>query len=315
MTDGRVLCLGEALVDVVARGDQVGEHVGGSVLNVASGLARLEHPASLASWWAKDRHGRLIEDAVHQAGVEIVPGSDGAERTSVAYATLDAEGKASYQFDLSTAVPPLDLSRFGHTHTGSIGATVEPGGSQVVEVVRRIRERSTVSYDPNARPTLMGSPQQTVLRVEELVGLSDVVKASDEDVAWLYPGTSIEEVLRHWLSLGPALVVCTLGSQGAVAMLRDGQGLERVPPMTVTVGDTVGCGDSFMAGMLSGLLADGLLGGPEARQRLAAASWADVQPALKRAVVTSGITATHAGAYGPTLPEVRGVQEAHPDLA
>ncbi len=310
MDNGQVLCLGEALVDVVARGDEYSEHPGGSVLNVACGLAQLEHPVSLAAWWGRDRHGHLIEEAVRRAGVEILPGSDGAERTSVAHATLDAQGKARYQFDLSYSVPRIDPTVVDHLHTGSIAVTVEPGGSQVVSTVRQIRQRATISYDPNARPTIMGSPAAVLSRIEEVIGLCDLVKASDEDLAWLYPDATVEEVLRYWTGLGPTLVVCTRGPAGATALLRDNRELLQVGPIDVPVADTVGAGDSFMAGMVSGLLSVGLLGGLEARQRLRSADWSAVQPALHRAIITSGITVSHAGAYGPTLAEVHQVTNA-----
>ena len=303
-----VLCLGEALIDEVRRiGDPVvGSHVGGSLFNVACGLARLGDNASIASWWAADEAGRRIAEAAGAAGVRVVPGTDAAARTSVAHAVLDAEGRAAYEFDLDWQVPALpDTARVGHVHTGSIAATLEPGGSQVVEAVRAIRAAGgTVSYDPNARPAIMGHPRAVVERVEELVALSDVVKASDEDLAWLFGDEPIDSIMRRWLGLGPRLMVVTRGAEGAYAALADDFDLLAVPPVAVRMADTVGAGDSFMAGLVSGLLAGGLLGSPAASTRLAAADWHGVQAAVHRAVLTSAITVSHTGAYAPTLDEV-----------
>lgn len=316
-TNPRALCLGEALVDVVMRdGKVLGEHVGGSPLNVAGVLARLGHDATIGAWWGSDERGRAIEDHAAAHGVAVQPGSDGASRTSVAYAHLDEQGRASYDFDLEWSLPDMSsLDHHGHLHTGSIAATLEPGGSQVVEAVKTVRQQGTVSYDPNVRPSLMGSPEQVQDRIEELVALSDVVKASDEDVEWLYPGVRVEDVMRRWAGLGPALVVITRGPEGASALLQHNRDILHVEQMRVQLADTVGAGDSFMGGLLSGLLDADLLGSREAAARLAQASWNEVQPALHRAVITSGLTVSKAGAHAPTRDEVQAVMQQDPSLA
>lgn len=312
----RVLCLGEALVDVVIRGEQREEHVGGSLLNVACGIASLGRPASICAWWGPDARGEALAEWAGSAGVEIVPGTDSAEKTAVAYATLDEEGRASYEFDLEWHVPQMDdLTPYGHVQTGSIAATLEPGGTRVVEVVKGVREHGTVSYDPNIRPALMGSPDAVVGRIEELVALSDLVKVSDEDLGWLFGEEPVEDVMRRWLDSGPSMVVVTRGPWGAYAVLRGERDLLHIDQMYVDLADTVGAGDSFMAGLVSGLHDAGLLGSLEARKKLAAARWGDVIPALHRAVVTSGITVSKHGAYAPSMDEVRAVQEADPQLA
>lgn len=315
MATARVLCLGEALIDVVIRDGSQSEHVGGSLLNVAAGIATLGTPASICAWWGKDERGGRLAEWATSSGVHIVPGTDSAEKTAVAFAHLDAAGRATYEFDLGWAVPEIgDLSEYGHLHTGSIAATLEPGGTQVVAEARRMRATGTVSYDPNVRPALMHSPDQVLERVENLVALSDLVKASDEDVAWLYPDIPVEDVMRRWISLGPAMVVITRGPWGAYALLAGNRDMLHLDQMTVEVGDTVGAGDSFMAGLISGLIDVGLLGSLAARGRLRAAGWSDVQPALHRAVITSALTVSRRGAYAPTEQEVALIQEADPTL-
>ena len=303
-----VLVVGEALIDAVVKGGEItGEHVGGSPANVAFGVGALGHDVSLATSIGHDQHGDRILARCADAGVTVVPGSTGAERTSVAYASIDARGQATYRFDLTWDVPELgDTSEIGHVHTGSIAATIEPGGSQVVEVIRRLRAQATVSYDPNMRPSLMGSPDEVRARVEDLIALSDVVKASDEDIQWLYPGAFLPDVLRLWGELGAAVAVITRGGQGAVYVVRSATTAEvtTVPAKATTVIDTVGAGDSFMAGLVSGLLDAGYLGGPDARERLRAAGIDDLRPCVDRATATSGVTVGHAGAYAPTRAEL-----------
>lgn len=304
----RTLVIGEALIDAVtSSGGASEEHVGGSPANVAIGLAALDHPVALATWIATDEHGNWIAEHCRERGVELTAGSQGAPFTSVAHATLDEQGAATYRFDLEwqlAAVP--GLREFGHVHTGSIAAVLEPGGSAVRDTLRVARSTATISYDPNARPTLMGDPQHARRLIEECISLADVVKVSDEDIAWLRPEEELDDVVADWATLGPALVVVTRGAQGATATLtRSGETHHTsVPPVTVV--DTVGAGDSFMAGLVSGLLDAGLAGGPEARNRLRAATIGAVVPALERAVATSRLTVARPGAHAPTRTDLVG---------
>jgi fructokinase len=306
-TTVRTLVIGEALVDAVTRpGGDTEEHVGGSPANVAFGLAALEHPVDLATWIATDERGRRIEDVCRERGVTLTAGSQGAPFTSVAHATLDATGAATYVFDLEWQVASVPgLTAYGHVHTGSIAAVLEPGGSQVREILSVARDLgATVSYDPNARPSLMGLPERARRTIEDSIRLSDLVKVSDEDIAWLCPGESEDDVLRAWGELGPAVVVMTRGGDGAVVRISRTGEQQALPAPRVDVVDTVGAGDSFMAGLVSGLIDAGLLGGAPSRDRLRAARLADVLPAVERALATGALTVGRAGAHAPTRSDL-----------
>lgn len=315
------LVVGEALVDVVRRRDgTTSEHVGGSPLNVAVGLARLGHPVRLATSVGADERGRRIRDVLDADGVDLVPGSDAAPRTSTATAVLDASGAADYTFDL-TGEPPSAATPSGHLHTGSIGALVGPPGAAVLAAMTDARPRGTVSYDPNVRPALMGEPDAVLREVSRRVARSDVVKASDEDIAWLLGRTAprrddssdgaggeapdddtVVDVLRGWLGLGALLGVATLGSRGAVAV--HGDRVVRVPGRAVDVADTVGAGDSFTSGLLCALLDAGLLGHAAARDRLTLATAAEVEAAVTRGVAASAITVSRPGADPPSRADL-----------
>lgn len=299
-----VLCLGEALIDVIIKNEGQAEHVGGSPLNVACGLARLGHDTQFASWWGRDARGDRIAEHLTAHGVTVLPGSDGASRTSTALAKLDATGQASYEFDLDWQLPQLPPGFGGHLHTGSIAATLAPGADDVLAAVRGMAERTTISYDPNARPAIMGSASAVLPRIEELIGLADLVKASDEDLAWLYPDLPVDAVARRWLDARPGLVVITRGSAGASAWLAAEPDSCEVAGRRVPAVDTVGAGDSFMAGLISGLLDASLLGSTDAKTRLRQSRWADVRPALDRAAATAALTVSRQGAYSPTRAEL-----------
>lgn len=298
-----VLLIGEALIDIVIphSGDAV-EHVGGSPANVAIGLARLGHAADLATHIGTDVRGQRIAALLAHEGVGLAAGSQRAERTPTAAARLNAEGVATYEFDLDWQLDPGLPVNHGHVHTGSIGAALQPGGEAVPGILARARKTATVSYDPNVRPSIMGSVAEVLGHIESLVALADVVKASDEDIAWLYPGRSLEDVLAGWAELGPKLCAVTRGGEGALVLLQ-GE-FHQATAVRTSVVDTVGAGDSFMSGLISGLLEAGLLGGTEAREQLAVASWDEAGPAVERALACAAITVSRAGSNPPTRAEL-----------
>lgn len=301
--EGRALVVGEALVDVVHAADgSVAAHPGGSPANVALGLGRLGRAVDLLCWIADDDHGRAVSAHLEASGVEILPRSWGAQRTSVATARLDASGAATYEFDLTWALPAGVAPRPDAlvVHTGSIAAVLEPGGEEVLRIVERARATATVTYDPNARPSLMGDPTSAWAKVRRVIELADVVKVSDEDVAWL---TGVGwEAAREWLELGPALVVVTRGGEGATAWTRDGRRIDVAAP-GVEVVDTVGAGDSFMGGLIDGLWGAGLLGA-DARPALASASTETLTAILERCARIAAITVSRAGANPPGAAEL-----------
>ncbi len=304
-----LLVVGESLVDVVHRPsepDRAAErHVGGSPANVAIGLARLGHAVAFATRISADDDGDLVRERLASDGVALAPGFLSPTRTSTATATLDEHGSATYEFDLVWDLPPVDVAAAHHVHTGSIAATLMPGAAAVHVALTAARAvGATTSYDPNLRPRIMRAADDERPGVERLVASADVLKASDEDVAWLYPGRDLDEVGRHWASLGPALVVVTRGGDGAVAWrASDPDHRVDVTPEPVEVVDTVGAGDAFMSGLLSGLADAGLLGRGR-RQALHAMSEDDVRAALARATQTSSITCGRAGSDPPRRDEL-----------
>lgn len=298
------LVIGEAPVDVVERpGQSLQEHPGGSPMNVAYGLARLGREAELATWIGKDPHGAAIRTHLTVAGVRLIPASSGATRTPTSSARIDDDGSAEYEFDFEFQVPEVHLdSDVAIVHTGSIGATTPPGADAIAEIVVAAREFSTISYDPNTRPSLMGTAEQAKGRIEHLVRAADIVKVSDEDLRWLHPDTVEEAVVRQWATEGPALVVLTRGGSGAFAVTAAGIQVEVAAPQ-VDVVDTVGAGDSFMSALIDGLWSADLLGAAN-RERLHAITADTLATAMTWAVAAAAITVSRAGANPPTSAEL-----------
>lgn len=305
-TADRALVIGEALIDVVARPDgSRAQHPGGSPANVALGLGRLGRRVDLLTWLGHDADGDLVRRHLRGSGVNVLQGNRSALRTPVATAHLDAGGTASYEFDLEWDLPETWDEDPGNpvvVHTGSIATVLQPGGAAVAAIVARRRTTSTITYDPNLRPVLMGSPAHALPVVDAFVRLADVVKVSDEDLAWLHPGVAPAEIAEEWSRSGPSLVVVTHGGEGAFASTSAGARISVAAPK-VQVADTVGAGDSFMGGLIDGLWSAGLLGA-DRRQALADVDAATVEGVLERCARIAAITVSRAGANPPRSSEL-----------
>jgi fructokinase len=305
MTDTPFVVVGESLVDIVlpTRGETV-EAPGGSPMNVAVGLARLDVPTVLVTELGDDDLGELVVEHVQASGVRLADGSvRPGTRTSTATARLDPGHAATYEFDLSWDLPPLRLpTELTGLHVGSLGAGLDPGRQAVVDLVRQAdRDDVFVSFDPNVRPALLPDLDLAWRDLLEVAGGSWLVKLSDEDLAVLQPGVPVEEAAAGLLaSSSTELVIVTHGPGGAAAYT---DAVEvAVPAPRIEVVDTVGAGDSFMAAVLAVLLDWELTtGGPGT---LTALDEDRVRLLLSAAVSAAAVTCGRRGANPPTRREL-----------
>lgn len=306
--------VGEALIDEVLHpGQEPVPHVGGSPLNVAVGLARLGHAVQFLGRFGHDAYGDMISGHLRSNSV-MVPLAPDSLPTSVARAVLGTDGGAKYEFALEWALPDMtnedgtpNFMLAGSTllHVGSIATMLAPGAAQVLAAVVALRPRATISYDPNCRPSIITDVAYAREQAEKFVHLADVVKASDEDLAWLYPGVDPKDSARRWLTLGewegPAVVIVTQGGAGPWAVCAAGELACPVPPVQVV--DTVGAGDSFMAAVLSALV-DKELDGAQRRTHLRSLSTESWRDAITYAARAAAITVSRAGANPPHRTEL-----------
>ncbi|KHO20918.1 ribokinase [Mycolicibacterium setense] len=296
----RALVIGEALIDVVESDGRIsGEYVGGSPLNVAVGLGRLGRGVDFLTHIAGDDRGRRIADYLENSGVQLVSGSTTASRTPSALATLDSAGSAHYSFDIDwqlAGTPEVATPLL--VHTGSIATVLEPGCRAAAALLDAYRMSATISFDPNIRPAVIRDADIARGRIDRLVERADIVKASEQDLRWMDPRHSPEQIARAWLEVGPSIVAVTSGERGAFAVCR--AGTVSVPARPVQVADTVGAGDAFMVGLLDAVWSLGLLGADHRRElrRIGTEALEDV---LKSAALSAALTVARPGA---DLPDV-----------
>lgn len=294
--------VGESLVDIVVTpSGQTSEEVGGSPMNVAVGMARLDVPTLLITEIGDDARGQRIAEHVRASGARLAPSSIQADAvTSTATARLDADHAADYDFDLSWSLAPQALPDSIGLHVGSLGASLRPGRKAVLEMVHQAAAQDMfVSFDPNVRPVFVTDRVAAWKDLAQIAALSTLVKVSDEDVDALRPGAPVADVAAELLAGERTdLVIVTRGGSGASAFSTAHQ--VDVPAPSVDVADTVGAGDSFMAGALAILHEWELLGeaslGQLAPDRL--------RKLLAGAAAAAAVTCSRRGADPPTRSEL-----------
>ena len=300
MQQSTALVIGEALIDIVATAEGEQDHPGGSPYNVAITLGRLGDTVSLLTAIGDDARGAEITARLEESSVELLPASRRSGPTSTALAVLQPDGSARYVFDIDWSLPArLALAPSTVTHAGSIALSLEPGASRVAELLRERSGDSLITLDPNIRPALVGDHDHEVARFEALLEVVDLVKLSDEDAAWLYPGLAPAKVLSRLVARGPGLAVMTLG--GAGSLLASSAAVIEVPAPATIVADTIGAGDSYMGALIHQVLTTSL--GMQLRRR--SELWGEELGAIGAfASKVAAITVSRRGANPPRLAEL-----------
>ncbi|MFF4310319.1 carbohydrate kinase [Streptomyces sp. NPDC001507] len=301
-----IVVAGEALIDLVPQGTgalaALQPALGGGPYNTAVALGRLGSATAFCSRASGDAFGEALLDGLRRAGVDVSLVERGPEPTTLAAATIDPRGSASYSFYVEGTADRLFTTPVGLPATtravsfGTLSLVLEPGASAYEELMRDAAGQGLfTALDPNIRAGLIADPDAYRARFKSWLPSVTLLKLSEEDALWL-GGTPHE-----WLAAGPSAVVITHGGDGLSAFTRDGT-VYSVPGEEVAVVDTIGAGDTVNAALLHGLAAQDALSA-EALLGLGADGWTRL---LRFAARAAAITCSRAGAEPPYASELEG---------
>jgi fructokinase len=288
---------GEVLIDILPTGP-VG---GGGPANTAKALARLGYDVDFIDGISTDAFGVSARKELERDGVGLSLALSSDKPTSTATVTLDATGSASYEFLLEgTAtfdfahswLPDPERLKPTVLHIGTLVTIVEPASTVLHEWAIKTAEFAPIVFDPNVRTSVVGDRVQYRAAVEKWVGISSVVKLSDDDISWLYPDEAMDEVAQRWIAGGTSLVVVTRGAKGIIGYTE--HGFEEVAGAQVSVVDTVGAGDTVGAILVEGIV----------KHSVSGLHGQVLNAVLHRAAAAAGITVSRAGAQPPRLHEL-----------
>ncbi|GHE06128.1 carbohydrate kinase [Defluviimonas sp. 20V17] len=307
-----ILCCGEALIDMIPTATVAGPegfvpHAGGAIFNTAVALGRLEIPVAMLTGLSTDLFGQKLRRALAASNVATDLAITSDRPTTLAFVEL-RDGHATYHFydensagrmiqEAELPALPDDVEAL---YFGGISLPVEPCGDTYAALCAREGQARAVMIDPNIRPGFIRDAGRFRARLGRMLALADIVKVSDEDLAWLIPGARADaEGLAALAAEGPKIVVVTRGAQGAIARLPSGR-IVSVPSRRATVVDTVGAGDTFNAGLLARLSELGKLTKPA----LAALEAEALEEALAFGARVAAVTVSRAGANPPWRHEL-----------
>lgn len=288
---------GEVLIDILPSGAVVG----GGPANTAKALSRLGYEVDFIDGISSDAFGvRARRELTHDGvGLELSLNSD--KPTCTATVVLDSSGAAQYEFfindtatfDFDTLwLPDPERLKPSVLHIGTLATVIEPGAGALFDWAVHVGEFAPIVYDPNIRPSVIGNRETYCASVDKWVAISSIVKVSDEDIAWLYPEESLDEVAHRWIRQGVSCVVVTRGARGLIGYTE--HGIEEVEGVKINVVDTVGAGDTVGAIIVEGII----------QYSVAGLHAHILNSLLHKAAIAAAITCSRAGAEPPRIHEL-----------
>jgi len=297
----QVWVVGEVLIDLIPDASKYVAVVGGGPANTAKALAKLGVKTHFIDGISTDKYGQMAKAELLSANVLLDYAQYSNKPTCTAKVTLSSSGSASYEFviedtatfDFSTSwLPDPQRLKPSLLHIGTLATLIEPGASVLFGWAQSVAYVAPIVFDPNIRPAVLGNRDEYVNKVEKWVEISSAVKVSDEDLNWLYPGKSIDEIVNNWLGKGVQLVVVTLGDKGITAYRMNEQ--ISIDAVKVVVVDTVGAGDTVGAVLVEAIVKNGL-------DKLTGEV---LKTMLNRAAKAAAITVSRTGANPPSKEEI-----------
>jgi len=297
----QVWVVGEVLIDLIPDSDQHLAVVGGGPANTAKALAKLGVKTHFIDGISTDRYGQMAKAELLSTNVLLDYVQYSNKPTCTAKVALSKSGSASYEFVVENTatfdfsdlwLPDPQSLKPLMLHIGTLATVIEPGASVLFEWAQSVARVAPIVFDPNIRPAVLDDRVEYVKKIEKWVEISSVVKVSEEDLNWLYPGKTINKIVNKWLEEGVQLVVVTLGDKGITAYRKNEQ--VSVDAVKVVVADTVGAGDTVGAILVEAIVNNGF-------DKLTGEV---LKTMLNRAVKAAAITVSRTGANPPSKEEI-----------
>lgn len=317
-----IIVIGEALIDLIQDQSESSNYeavVGGANANVAIALARRGTPQQFLARISTDSFGQQIRTKLEANAVGLDYAVSASESTSLAIASIGESGGASYSFYVNGTADwnwgaeelPSDIE-LDNLHAkaiqfGCLTMAMEPGNLVIEKWAHSHYNQNslTISHDLNIRPALGFERGSERTRVERVNNFSHLIKASDDDINWLYglaEGSSVDEIVWNWIGDTSRLVFVTRGGDGVSVYRKDAVRID-VPARKTLIKDTVGAGDTFCANLLGQLFDLDALGA-DPFDRLANLSDESLYEISKVAAIAASLACEKRGAEPPTLLEL-----------
>mgnify|MGYP000203369845 CR=1 FL=1 len=307
-----ILCCGEALIDMIPAPTATGQEAyvprpGGAVLNTAVALGRLGARTGMLTGLSRDMFGQTLKDHLTQSDVDIAQIIWSDRPTTLAFVQLRG-GQASYVFyDENSAGRMLDIAdipalpvEVSTLFMGGISLACEPGADSYCALLAREGAGRVVMLDPNIRPGFIEDEARYRQRLDQMLAQADIVKLSDEDLAWLVPEPQqLEGKVAQLMPKGISILLLTRGEAGATGFLADGSRVD-IEAIAAKLADTVGAGDTFNAGVLAKLSELGCL----SKSQLQSLAPQALQEALQYGAQAAAVTVSRIGADPPWAEEL-----------
>jgi len=306
-----VTCIGELLIDFVSteKGCTLSEAggflklAGGAAANVAVGLAKLGTRSAFVGKVGADPFGKFLCSELHRYGVDTSGVSfDHEHKTRLAFVSLTKSGERDFEFwernpaDEQLLPADVNINRVAKSKIVAVSSFLlmhEPARTSLFRVVKRLRrEGCMIAFDPNLRLSLWESREEAHKNILKAVRLSHVLRMNNEEATFLSGAEDVEAAAGIFISMGPALVVVTLGEGGCY--FRTAQHSGFVQGFHVKSADTTGCGDGFFAALLHSLVGTG--------RSIAELTLSDLTSNCRAANAVGALTASKHGAI-PALPD------------
>lgn len=303
----RIAVTGEALIDFTSTGPLAFQgHCGGSPFNTAIAASRLGQATGFLTQLSADMFGDALLRYLHQNGVDTRFITFDAAPSTIAFVERThgthrygflAEGSADSRY-APKPLPALPAETV-FLQFGSIALLAEPAASTIAGIVRRHVGQKLIVFDPNIRFSLITDLAAYRAKFARWLGMTDLLKLSDEDMSQLEPGKPPATCAAEWLHTGVKAMVMTRGAAGAT-LYRLGLPPMEIAALKVAVVDTIGAGDTFTAGLMVGLLERGV----DVKTNLAELSDNIWRASLDFAAAAAAINCTRPGANPPRRAEL-----------